>query len=184
VAKAVELVTLFLRRYAPSFYPASGGYVTAVRPGTATIQASWSANNWDYDDTGACDPVTGACGGYQGGGGGQGQCTYDPIATQATADFTGQTQVSVNGVGFTGNFQITRWSNGTVIDNPDGSTPTWTSTSNPNDPVAYAKGANPTVFATFSISPSASQGSMLSIGRDLYIPDFGVFGGFVSSRIG
>jgi hypothetical protein len=65
----------------------SGGLASAVGPGAATIRANWSANNWDYQVTGPCDPETGICGGMDHGGGG-GQCTYDPIPTSAESNYT------------------------------------------------------------------------------------------------
>jgi hypothetical protein len=87
----------------------------------------------------------------------------DPACSQpgnisSTASVTVVPQVTVSEVGFTSDYQITKWSGGAVIDNPDGSAPTWKSASNPNDPVAYAKGAMPTMFAKLAISPSASGG--------------------------
>ena len=55
--------------------------------------------------------------------------------------------VTITEVGFTGDYQITRWSDSAVIDNPDGSAATWKSSGNPNHPVAYAKSATVTMFA-------------------------------------
>ena len=67
-------------------------------------------------------------------------------------------QVSVNEVGFTGDHLITKWpptTPETVYDSPDGSAPTWKSSSNPNLPVAYTKGSNITMFAKLGIDSSA-----------------------------
>lgn len=60
--------------------------------------------------------------------------------------------VTVNEAGFKNDFQITKWPSDVVIDNPDGSTPTWTS-GGVNDPVAYkANSYSPTIFATLAVS--------------------------------
>ena len=52
---------------------------------------------------------------------------------------------------------ITRFSNNTKIDDPDGSSPTWKKTNDPNDPVAYVKGSNITMFSKITITPSLSS---------------------------
>lgn len=90
-------------------------------------------------------PIDGGGGGDDGGGGGGGGSTAC-IPT-----------VTVSEVGFTGDYMITKWADGTHIDNPDGSSATWKRTSNPNLPAAYTKEARITMFAKFTISPSATS---------------------------
>lgn len=63
----------------------------------------------------------------------------------------------VTEVGFTGDHQITTWADGNaanqrVLDQPDGTEPTWKKTDNPNLPVAYTMGTSPKVFATLGIN--------------------------------
>jgi hypothetical protein len=118
----------------PSVATASQGFGYALNVGISNITAV--GNNFFTDS--ACS---------------------QPGNISATASVTVVPQVTVNEVGFTGDYQITQWSGGAVIDNPDGSAATWKSTSNPNYPVAYAKGAMPTMFAKLGISPSASSTS-------------------------
>jgi hypothetical protein len=67
-------------------------------------------------------------------------------------------QVAVKEVGFRNDHQLSRYVDGQthiVVDSPDGTAPTWKSTGNPGHPVAYTKGAMPSVFATFGITPTA-----------------------------
>ena len=116
----------------PSVATASQGFGYALNVGTTSITAV--GNNFFTDS--ACS---------------------QPGNISSTASLTVVPQVTVNEVGFTGDYQITQWSGGAVIDNPDGSAATWKGTSNPNYPVAYAKGATSTMFATLGISPSASS---------------------------
>ncbi len=65
--------------------------------------------------------------------------------------------VTVSEVGFTGDYVITKWADGTRIDDPDGTVPTWKATSNPNLPAAYAKEARINMFAKLTISPAATN---------------------------
>ena len=62
--------------------------------------------------------------------------------------------VDVSEIGFTGDPIITRWADGVDIDKPDGSAPTWKKTGNPNHPVTYKRGTNPTMFAKLKITPA------------------------------
>ena len=59
-------------------------------------------------------------------------------------------------VGFKNDHMITKWPAGTKIDNPDGSAAVWKKVGSPDDPVCYTKNAAPEMFATFSVSPSAT----------------------------
>jgi hypothetical protein len=86
----------------------------------------------------------------------------DPACSQtgtlsSTALLNVTSKVSVTSVGFTGDHQITRWPSGAAIDNPDGSSATWSSKFNPNYPVAYTKGALPTLFTKLGINPALSS---------------------------
>ena len=84
-----------------------------------------------------------------------GSCFSFNVTTSPEADLSVKPKVTVTQAGFTGDYLINRWTDGIAIDSPDGSSPTWRQINNPNSPVAYSKGANPTLFATFNISPSA-----------------------------
>jgi len=99
------------------------------------------------DDVVMLMPIDGGGGGDDGGGDGGGG-TPPPNCLPS---------VTVSEVGFTGDYMITKWSDGTQIDSPDGSSPTWKATSNPNLPAAYSKEARITMFAKFAISPSATS---------------------------
>jgi len=59
-------------------------------------------------------------------------------------------------LGFKNDHMITKWPSGTKIDDPDGSTPVWKKTNNPNDPVCYTKNTSPTMFAVFNVTPNIS----------------------------
>ncbi len=63
-------------------------------------------------------------------------------------------KIEVDEVGFTGDHLIKEWPSGTAIDSPDGTSPTWKKTANPDKPVAYTKGSQPTTFTKVSIAPS------------------------------
>jgi hypothetical protein len=111
--------------------------LTAVSGGQTSIAVTWEDVRWFF--SGAVD-----------------DCVDFPFPASAGANVQVTTPtVTVNEVGFTGDYQITKWVGGTIIDNPDGSSPTWKSTSNPNHPAAYTKGAMLTMFAKLGISPSA-----------------------------
>ena len=62
-------------------------------------------------------------------------------------------KVEIEEVGFTGDHLIKEWPSGTAIDSPDGTSPTWKRTDNPDKPVAYTKGTQPTAFSKVSVSP-------------------------------
>lgn len=68
--------------------------------------------------------------------------------------------VRIDSVGFTGDFPLRHWdtdvSKRIKIDSPDGSEPTWSRASNPKSAVAYKRGTNPTMFATFVVNPAQS----------------------------
>ena len=68
--------------------------------------------------------------------------------------------VRIDSVGFTGDFLLRHWDTNPAqrkrIDFPDGSEPTWSRASNPKSAVAYKRGTNPTMFATFTVNPSQS----------------------------
>jgi hypothetical protein len=64
--------------------------------------------------------------------------------------------VNVTDVGFTGDHTMRLYSTYGSIDDPDGSTPTWVR-GGINNPVAYTKGTNPTVFAKFTITPTPAR---------------------------
>ncbi len=108
------------------------------------------------DDVAPLMPIDpGGDGGGDGGGGGGGGGGGTPPNCLAT--------VTVSEVGFTGDFMITKWSDSTQIDSPDGSSPTWKATGNPNLPAAYAKEARITMFAKFTISPAATTNTAAKI---------------------
>jgi hypothetical protein len=73
-----------------------------------------------------------------------------------TGDLRVHPTVSVLEVGFKNDHKITIWPSGPVID-PNDSAPTWTSSNNPNHPVAYTRGVAPTIFAKLGINPSLSS---------------------------
>ncbi len=82
---------------------------------------------------------------------------YQDLALETASISVTPATVQVDEVGFTGDHTITKWPPTTplnVIDDPDGSAPTWKRTGNPDHPVAYTKGANITMFAELSVSPS------------------------------
>ncbi len=60
--------------------------------------------------------------------------------------------VQVTAVGFIGDHKIKKWTDGSYIDNPDGSAPVWAS--GVSDPVCYTMDSIPTMFARFTVSPS------------------------------
>lgn len=68
--------------------------------------------------------------------------------------------VKIDSVGFTGDFLLRHWDTNPAqrkrIDFPDGSEPTWSRAANPKSAVAYKRGTNPTMFATFVVNPSQS----------------------------
>lgn len=68
--------------------------------------------------------------------------------------------VKIDSVGFTGDFALRQWDADFTkrkrIDQPDGSEATWNRASDPKLAVAYKRGANPTMFATFVVEPAQS----------------------------
>jgi hypothetical protein len=68
--------------------------------------------------------------------------------------------VKIDSVGFTGDFPLRHWDEDATkrkrIDFPDGTEPTWNRASNPKSAVAYKRGINPTMFATFMVTPAQS----------------------------
>lgn len=68
--------------------------------------------------------------------------------------------VKIDSVGFTGDIALRQWDSNPArrkkIDSPDGTEPTWNRASNPKLAVAYKRGANPTMFATFVVNPAQS----------------------------
>lgn len=68
--------------------------------------------------------------------------------------------VRIDTVGFTGDFLLRHWDTNPAqrkrIDFPDGTEPTWSRASNPKSAVAYKRGTNPTMFATFTVNPAQS----------------------------
>lgn len=71
--------------------------------------------------------------------------------------------LSIEEVGFTGDYLITEWTGGALIDSPDGSSPVWKKTANPDKPVAHTKGAQSTLFAKFGITPTLSTAMTVSV---------------------
>ena len=127
----------------------SFGLATGVAPGTTTIRADWfePRNSWRENDVGG--------GGIEGFGGGF--CAWDGMNhLTAQATFNVKPQVTVTEVGFSGDFRLTKWSDGTEID-PNDNAPTWKSEENPDLPAAYKSGSTVKMFATFGINPSISN---------------------------
>lgn len=65
----------------------------------------------------------------------------------------GSSAVEVIEVGFTKDHMITEWATKALIDNPDGTSPTWRKVANPDQPAAYTKGTLIEMFAKFAITP-------------------------------
>jgi hypothetical protein len=63
-------------------------------------------------------------------------------------------KVEIIELGFKSDHMITEWPSGIKIDDPDGYTPVWKRTSNPDDPVCYTKNTPPTMFAVFRAYPN------------------------------
>jgi hypothetical protein len=83
---------------------------------------------------------------------------YIRSAREARAAAHGLERIDLTELGFTGDHMITSvpgWgaTPGATIDDPDGSAPIWTSAGVAH-PVAYTKGAAPTMFARFQITPA------------------------------
>lgn len=128
------------------------GFATGVAPGTTTIRADWfePRNSWRENDVGI--------GGIEGFGGGS--CVWDGMNhLTAQATFNVKPHVTVTEVGFSGDFRLTRWSDGTAID-PNDNVPTWKSEENPDLPAAYKSGSTVKMFATLGINPSISNTSV------------------------
>jgi hypothetical protein len=62
-------------------------------------------------------------------------------------------KVEIEEIGFTGDHLIKEWPSGPAIDYPDGTSPIWKKIGNPDKPVTYTKGAQPTAFAKVSVFP-------------------------------
>jgi hypothetical protein len=67
----------------------------------------------------------------------------------------------VTEVGFSGDYTVKRFANGDVTKqtayDPDNATPTWKKDKNPDAPVAYKMGQQPTMFATLTLSPAPTS---------------------------
>jgi len=72
-------------------------------------------------------------------------------------------KVEIIELGFKSDHMITEWPSGIKIDDPDGYTPVWKRTSNPDDPVCYTKNTPPTMFAVFNVTPSVVRLTLLYI---------------------
>jgi hypothetical protein len=107
------------------------------RPGWTDINAQWPVTYWWWDEMDAwCEPT-------------------DSTAWVDRSIEVQPPTITVDEVGFTGDHPMKKFSNDSSIDNPDGSSPTWKrGPSNPNLPAAYTKGADPTMFAKFGVSPA------------------------------
>lgn len=81
-----------------------------------------------------------------------------PTCQQPSPSPTPTPTVRIDSVGFTGDFPLRRWSEDvtqrTRIDFPDGTEATWNRASDPRSAVAYKRGTNPTLFATFVVNPA------------------------------
>jgi hypothetical protein len=82
-------------------------------------------------------------------------CALIDTVNSGDSDFVPYPTIQVEEVGFKGDHKITRYSNRTVID-PGDNMPTWKRVNNPNEPVAYTKGASPTLFVKFSLQPAVA----------------------------
>lgn len=81
------------------------------------------------------------------------KCTCSP-SSKTTKIYV--VKVEITALGFKSDHMIRKWPSGIKIDYPDGNTPVWKKTSNPNDPVCYTKNTPPTMFAVFNVTPSIS----------------------------
>jgi len=108
-----------------------GGQLYASGVGNATISAVWETCLY-WVEGGYCTPVC------------EQNIEYAPVAVAPT--------IQVTEVGFVDDHPMHKWPSGTEIDT--GYTPTWKISNNPDNPVAYTKGANINMFAKFSIAPS------------------------------
>lgn len=83
-----------------------------------------------------------------------------PAGAKAAGGGTGTsttgTNVEVIEVGFKDDYKITIWGTDQVVDDPDGSAPTWTKSANPDLPVAYRKGARVNLFAKLEVANPAN----------------------------
>lgn len=66
--------------------------------------------------------------------------------------------LSVEEVGFKNDHPMKKWPSKEDIDLPDGFSPTWKKTGNPNLPAAYSKNTPPTIFAKIKVDPSPPSG--------------------------
>ncbi|MCI0486903.1 MAG: Ig-like domain-containing protein, partial [Blastocatellia bacterium] len=134
------------------------GLVTGKSGGQVNIKAVWNTTNYEVppqpcgpyapQQTNLPDPC--ACSSFS-----QNVAPKAPLLVVPTVD--------VSEIGFTGDYIITRWPSGTVIDSPDGSAPTWKRTSNENIPAAYKKGTKPTMFAKLKITPALTANMTATI---------------------
>lgn len=72
----------------------SSGVATTYSAGTTFISAHWQANNWEYVDHTPCDPETGICGGFQGGGQPMGSCDYQPLTAEPQTTYSAKPRVT------------------------------------------------------------------------------------------
>jgi hypothetical protein len=135
----VDPFTVFFWSENTSVASINSGTATANGPGSTILHAEWTERFYRcYPDPYSCS-----------------SCVSETESPSVTAQIK-VIRATLNAVGFKNDYQITKWPAGPVIDNPDGTSPTWTS-GGVDDPAAYkAVYDTPRMFATFEVTTPQS----------------------------